>query len=274
MNYATTNKLLKKGVPRTVIGQVVWAVLILCLLAPASYLFGFFKSRERAANMPYEEIMSQTAQRPPENIAAPESISAMLQPFGTTNVESSLMGSRRIWRAEYEVNRHKSDAQLFSQISRVWKRNGLRVETTDKTISGFDRRSEMLFLGSRNGDEQFVIFAYEKSSADVASMDTDAMFRANELPLPPRGAEVIESSGPGAGNISAFKVRRGGYKAAMYYVEDMRQMGWEDITTLDESQQMVPATETLAMMKKGDRHATVTTMATSRGEQIISLVIF
>ena len=272
MNYATTNKLLKKGIPRTIVGQITWSVLILALVAPAGYLAGYFKTRDRASNMPYAEIMSQKAQRLPENIEAPETISLLLQPFGQTDVESSFLSGHRIWRAEYEVNRNRSDAQLLAEVARMWRSHGLRVDVKEQTVSGYDADSETLFLGNRNGDEQFMIFAYEKASSDVTEVDAGAMYRANDLPLPPQGAEVVDCSGPGAGNISAFRVS--GNYAAQDYMQDMEQMGWTRIESADTAFQLDPNVETLAMMKKGERHATLTTMALPRGEQLISLVIF
>ncbi|HMZ52966.1 MAG TPA: hypothetical protein PK988_11935, partial [Candidatus Sumerlaeota bacterium] len=117
-----------------------------------------------------------------------------------------------------------------------------------------------------------MIFAYEKASSDVTEVDAGAMYRANDLPLPPQGAEVVDCSGPGAGNISAFRVS--GNYAAQDYLQDMEQMGWTRIESADTAFQLDPNVETLAMMKKGERHATLTTMALPRGEQLISLVIF
>jgi hypothetical protein len=274
MSNETPGSKQQKSNRRTIVSQVAWGVVALACLAPAGYLYGFLRTRDRFDSSNYGEVMSQRAQRPPENVQPPRLVAGYLQPFGDTEVESSYLNGRRIWRATYATGRGKTGAQLASQVANAWKRQGLATASQGERATGWSAKNGVLLIGQRSAGGDFEIFAYEKSDEAASRQDMEVAFTSNDLPVPPRGAEIIDCSGPGLGNIISFRAHGNLLRAVTEYEKDMNRSGWTTVNSPDAQTARIKDSQYFSMLRKGDRHATVTASVGPSGDQLISLVVF
>lgn len=223
MNYKTTNRLLKKGTRRAVFYQVLCAVAILVVIAPASYLYGIMTAGEGVNVSLYDRVFSETV-RPEGQSTLPENeVSDALWALGRSPIERATFNGLVIWSTTVAAPRNSWE----SELAREWKWQGISTQGTPGVVQGvLSLGQNRVALIARASDRpgQIEIFAYEQGE-----QSNNDSFAAAGLPVPPEHAEVFDYSGStDTGVALAFRADHRG-DLVRYYASMMESAGWRAI---------------------------------------------
>lgn len=270
MNFRVTNKLLQRGNRRVILSHVMWFALFLAIAAPASYLWGFQRQSETFDPQPLLEYWKDSAQAATTVVVPPREIAALIFPFGQAEPETTTLNGTHIWTVRYPLARNARVDDLLREVEATWRNQGAEPARSPGQVLA--RKGQAVTLLARPDDQkQWLEIHCWQADAGAARISAD-LFTAQGLPQPPRGAEIMNFSGPETASALAYFHAAGARAVIDDYTKALRREGWQEMPVQDAA---APANRDMIslLFRKDRRHVMVHFTVAPQGGTLVSVVV-